>query len=66
LIDRLLSHSLAAAAVPDYLKAQPTLRKLCIILKRALGAGVSLQTQELYALVFICRYLDIFTRFISV
>ena len=28
-------------------------------------AGISLQTQELYALVFICRYLDIFTRFIS-
>lgn len=29
------------------------------------GAGVSLKTQELYALVFICRYLDLFTRFIS-
>lgn len=28
-------------------------------------AGVSLKTQELYALVFICRYLDLFTNFIS-
>ncbi|KAJ6815546.1 ER lumen protein-retaining receptor [Iris pallida] len=28
-------------------------------------AGVSLKTQELYALVFACRYLDIFTDFIS-
>lgn len=27
--------------------------------------GVSLKTQELYALVFICRYLDLFTNFIS-
>ena len=29
------------------------------------GAGVSLKTQEMYALVFVCRYLDLFTRFIS-
>ena len=28
-------------------------------------AGVSLKTQELYALVFITRYLDLFFRFIS-
>uniref|UniRef100_A0A3Q7I8G9 ER lumen protein-retaining receptor n=1 Tax=Solanum lycopersicum TaxID=4081 RepID=A0A3Q7I8G9_SOLLC len=28
-------------------------------------AGVSLKTQELYALVFVTRYLDIFTDFIS-
>ncbi|KAK3415230.1 ER lumen protein-retaining receptor [Eucalyptus grandis] len=28
-------------------------------------AGISLKTQELYALVFITRYLDIFTDFIS-
>ncbi|KAL5213955.1 hypothetical protein ABZP36_003107 [Zizania latifolia] len=28
-------------------------------------AGVSLKTQELYALVFATRYLDIFTEFIS-
>lgn len=28
-------------------------------------AGISLKTQELYALVFACRYLDIFTDFIS-
>jgi len=28
-------------------------------------AGISLKTQELYALVFICRYLDIFWNFIS-
>ncbi|WVZ06910.1 hypothetical protein V8G54_020256, partial [Vigna mungo] len=27
--------------------------------------GVSLKTQELYALVFACRYLDIFTNFVS-
>lgn len=27
--------------------------------------GVSLKTQELYALVFICRYLDLFTNFVS-
>lgn len=29
-------------------------------------AGISLKTQELYALVFICRYLDLFYSFISV
>ncbi|CAI0561084.1 unnamed protein product [Linum tenue] len=29
-------------------------------------AGVSLKTQELYALVFITRYLDIFTSFVSI
>jgi hypothetical protein len=29
-------------------------------------AGVSLRTQELYALVFITRYLDLFTNFVSV
>ncbi|CAN0897919.1 ER lumen protein-retaining receptor B [Linum grandiflorum] len=29
-------------------------------------AGVSLKTQELYALVFVARYLDIFTSFVSV
>lgn len=28
--------------------------------------GVSLRTQELYALVFITRYLDLFTNFVSV
>jgi len=27
--------------------------------------GISLKTQELYALVFACRYLDLFTSFIS-
>jgi ER lumen protein retaining receptor len=27
--------------------------------------GVSLKTQELYALVFVCRYLDLFWNFIS-
>ncbi|PNW88939.1 hypothetical protein CHLRE_01g051400v5 [Chlamydomonas reinhardtii] len=27
--------------------------------------GVSLKTQELYAVVFVCRYLDLFTNFIS-
>ena len=25
-------------------------------------AGISLRTQELYTLVFVCRYLDLFTR----
>lgn len=29
-------------------------------------AGVSLKTQELYAVVFLARYLDIFTHFISI
>ncbi|XP_022138865.1 ER lumen protein-retaining receptor-like [Momordica charantia] len=29
-------------------------------------AGISLKTQELYALVFLTRYLDIFGRFVSV
>ena len=24
--------------------------------------GISLRTQELYTLVFVCRYLDLFTR----
>jgi hypothetical protein len=28
-------------------------------------AGISLKTQELYALVFICRYLDLFYSYIS-
>lgn len=28
--------------------------------------GISLKTQELYALVFLARYLDLFTDFISV
>lgn len=27
--------------------------------------GISLRTQELYTLVFVCRYLDLFTRYIS-
>ena len=27
--------------------------------------GISLKTQELYTLVFVCRYLDLFTNFIS-
>lgn len=30
-----------------------------------LYAGVSLKTQELYALVFAARYLDIFTNYVS-
>ncbi len=28
-------------------------------------AGISLKTQDLYALVFLFRYLDLFTRYIS-
>lgn len=27
--------------------------------------GISLKTQELYAVVFVCRYLDLFYSFIS-
>lgn len=27
--------------------------------------GISLKTQELYTLVFVCRYLDLFWNFIS-
>lgn len=27
--------------------------------------GISLKTQELYTLVFVCRYLDLFTNFVS-
>ena len=30
-----------------------------------LRAGISLKTQELYALVFVCRYLDLFTNYVS-
>ena len=30
------------------------------------AAGISLKTQQLYALVFICRYMDLFWNFISV
>ena len=30
-----------------------------------LPAGISLKTQELYALVFVCRYLDLFVRWVS-
>jgi ER lumen protein retaining receptor len=42
----------------------------CVIFSLTLGAsylytGVSLKTQELYALVFAARYLDIFTNYIS-
>lgn len=29
------------------------------------NAGVSLKTQELYAIVFATRYLDLFTRYVS-
>ena len=28
-------------------------------------AGISLKTQELYALVFVCRYLDLFFSYVS-
>lgn len=28
-------------------------------------AGISLKTQDLYALVFVCRYLDLFYSWIS-
>lgn len=27
--------------------------------------GISLRTQELYTLVFVCRYLDLFTRYVE-
>ena len=29
-------------------------------------AGISLKTQEMFALVFVCRYLDLFWNFVSV
>lgn len=32
---------------------------------RSFAAGISLKTQELYALVFVCRYLDLFYSYIS-
>lgn len=35
-------------------------------LKLRCYVGISLKTQELYALVFVTRYLDLFTDFISV
>lgn len=39
---------------------------LCPLLElRRRSAGVSLRTQELYALVFVCRYLDLLFTFIS-
>jgi hypothetical protein len=47
-----LSRSHGAAAKPDTSRAHAR-------------AGVSLRTQELYALVFVCRYLDLFFTFIS-
>ena len=31
----------------------------------AASAGISLKTQEMYALVFVTRYLDLFTNFVS-
>lgn len=37
---------------------------MCICVARV-PAGVSLKTQELYALVFVTRYLDLFYSFIS-
>ncbi|KAL6181386.1 hypothetical protein ACLB2K_048041 [Fragaria x ananassa] len=33
---------------------------------RFFTAGISLKTQDLYAVVFLARYLDLFTDFISV
>lgn len=34
--------------------------------RNTLYSGISLKTQELYAIVFLSRYLDLFTDFISV
>ena len=32
------------------------------LFSRLQPTGISLRTQELYTLVFVCRYLDLFTR----
>lgn len=42
-------------------------RSLCAdpVPSRCRAAGISRKTQELYFLVFITRYLDLFTSFIS-
>lgn len=45
------------------------LLSIIVILLKITGTrscrGISLKTQELYLLVFICRYLDLFTGFVS-
>lgn len=33
--------------------------------RRPPPAGISLRTQELYAIVFVCRYLDLFYSYVS-
>lgn len=38
---------------------------LIYVLTDIVTIGVSLKTQELYALVFVTRYLDLFVTFIS-
>jgi hypothetical protein len=38
---------------------------LCLLGGTDVGSGISLKTQELYALVFATRYLDLFTVFLS-
>ena len=63
----LLSRACAdAACAPAALAplAQPSTSVMCICVARV-PAGVSLKTQELYALVFVTRYLDLFYSFIS-
>ena len=50
----------ACAPSPAWLVSMPAVRDLM-----PPAAGISLKTQELYALVFVCRYLDLFTRYVS-
>lgn len=38
---------------------------LYILFTKKSASGISLKTQELYLLVFLCRYLDLFTNFYS-
>eukprot|EP00940_MAST-03C_sp_MAST-3C-sp2_P003417 g3417.t1 len=38
---------------------------LYVLFKNKSATGISLKTQQLYFLVFICRYLDLFTNFYS-
>jgi hypothetical protein len=54
----------ATAHTPQgrHLPSQPP--RACVL--HTLRAGISLRTQELYAVVFFTRYLDLLTNFVSV
>jgi hypothetical protein len=53
-------HVRASTRVTETLSTQ-----LVVQTKTRHGAGISLKTQELFLIVFCCRYLDLFFRFIS-